>query len=143
MNLSPGSTGTLAGIYAGGVQASDCVAGFAVTAAVGTGVVSIAPLVQGAVAGPSFTLNPAHQYTVRTRMYCPEVERGSQAYRIAGDAGVVVYGGGGGVAQGRVLMEIEEFADGVGGVPLVLYDGTVGFLPGSYVVTAARQRCTP
>jgi hypothetical protein len=137
--LSPGSTGTLIGAYSGTVLAADCVAGFAVTAAEGTGVVSIQPLVQGAIAGGALVLSAANQYTLRTRFYCPEVERNTQTYRVVGDAGMVAFGGGGGVAQGRVLMEVEEFVDGVGGVPQVLYDGAVGYLPGSLVVTAASS----
>ncbi len=58
------------------------------------------------MAGPSFAINPAHQYTLRLRVHCPEVERLTQVYRVAGDAGLVAFGGGGVVAQGSVLMEI-------------------------------------
>ena len=129
----------MAGVYDGTATVANCLAGFAVTSAAGTGVVSVAPTIEGVVAGPSYTLNAAHQYTVRIRIYCPEVERASQAYRIVGDSGLEVFGGCGVVAAGRVLMEVEEFIDGVGGVPLVLYDGAMGFLPGSLVVTAASS----
>jgi hypothetical protein len=93
--LSPGSTGTMAGVYSGVVQSADCVAGFQVTSAAGTGAVSVAPLVQGVVAGPSYTLAAGTQYTLRMRLQCPEVERLAQWYRVAGDAGLVGYGGGG------------------------------------------------
>src|SRR6202041_3003272 len=52
VNLSPGSTGMVAAVYSSGlVQAGNCVAGFQATAAAGTGTVSIAPFVQGSVAG--------------------------------------------------------------------------------------------
>jgi hypothetical protein len=143
VTLSPGSTGTLVGAYGSAVLMADCVAGFQVSSAIGTGAgtgaVTVAPLVQGAVAGASFAINPANQYTLRTRIYCPEVERNTQIYRVVGDSGLEVFGGGGGVAQGRVLMEVEEFVDGEGSAPVVLYDAPVGFLPGSFTVAAASS----
>ena len=140
VNLSPGSTGIVAAVYSNlSVVAADCVAGFQVTSATGTGVVSVAPLIQGAVSGAAYVLNSANQYTLRMRLYCPEVERITQAYRVVGDAGLVEFGGGGVVASGRVLMEVQEFVDGVGGTPETLYDGAAGFVPGSYAVAAASS----
>jgi hypothetical protein len=43
------------------------------------------------------------------------------------------------VAAGKVLMEVQEFVDGVAGTPVVLYDGAVGFIPESYMVAAASS----
>jgi len=137
--LSPGSTGTMAGVYSGVVQSAECVAGFQVTSAAGTGAVSVAPLVQGVVAGPSYTLAAGTQYTMRMRLQCAEVERLAQWYRVAGDAGLVGYGGGGSAAMGQVQMEIQPFVDGVAGTPVALYDGGVGFLPATYLVAAASS----
>ncbi len=139
VQLSPGSTGTVAAVFAGVVETSDCVAGFQVTSAMGTGVVSIQPLVMGVVAGPSYTLDSTIQYTLRMRLHCPEAERLTQAYRVVGDAGLAEFGGGAVVASGRVLMEVEQFIDGVGGTPVTLYDGAVGYLPASYQVAAASS----
>ncbi len=139
VNLSPGSAGTVAGLYSGDVLTADCVAGFQVTSATGTGVVSLAPLVQGAVAGARYVLNPAHGYTLRMRVHCAEVERVTQAYRTTGDSGTVLFGGGGVVATANLLMEIEEFVNGVAGMPVVLYDGAIGSVPGSYTVAAASS----
>ena len=137
--LSPGSTGTVAAVYSGMIESSNCIAGFAVTSAQGTGVVSVAPLVQGVVAGPSYVLTAGYQYTLRMRLFCPEVERVRQWYRSAGDSGVVAYGGGGVIAPGRVQIEVEQFVDGVAGTPYVLYDGAAGFLPAAYTVAAASS----
>ena len=139
VTLSPGSTGTVAAVFSGVVESSNCVAGFQVTSASGTGVVSIAPLVQGTVAGPSYTLTAGSQYTLRVRLHCPEVERITQGYRVVGDSGLVAYGGGGVVAMANVQMEVEPFVDGVSGMPYVLYDGAVGYVPGSYTVAAASS----
>jgi len=137
--LSPGSTGIVAGVFAGAVLSSDCVAGFQVTSAVGTGAVSVSPLVQGVVAGPAYPLVPGYQYTLRVRLHCPEVERLTQAYRVVGDAGLVEYGGGGLDAKGSVLLEVEQFIDGVGGTPQPVYDGALEYLPASYLVAAASS----
>jgi len=139
VSLSLGSAGTVAGLYSGSVLAANCVAGFEVTAAAGTGALTVAPRVQGAIAGASLALDPALQYTLRVRVHCPEVERYLQAYRTTGDAGSVLYGGGGVVATGHVVMEVQEFSHGVGGTPVVLYDGDVGYLPGSFTVAAASS----
>lgn len=139
VQLSPGSTGTVAGVFAGTIESSDCVAGFQVISAMGTGALSIQPLVQGVVAGPAYALDSTIQYTLRMRLHCPEVERLTQAYRVVGDAGLAEFGGGGVVATGRVLMEMEQFIDGVGGTTVTLYDGAVGYLPASYQVAAASS----
>ncbi|WP_263355806.1 hypothetical protein [Acidicapsa ligni] len=139
VSLSPGSTGILAGLYGGAILAANCVAGFAVTAAVGTGVVSVAALVQGVVAGASYVLNAANQYTLRVRLHCPEVERVTQAYRVVGDAGLVEFGGGGVVAPLQLLLEVQEFVNGVAGMPVALYDGAAGFAPGSYQAAVANS----
>ncbi len=137
--LSPGSTGTVAAVYNGTAQASNCVAGFAVTSATGTGAVSVSPLVQGTVAGPSYALAAGYQYTLRIRIHSPEVQRITQRYRITGDDGLMQFGGGGVVAAANVLIEVEQSIDGVSGTPYVLYDGAVGYVPASYTVAAASS----
>jgi hypothetical protein len=137
--LSPGSTGTVAGVYSRVVSTASCIAGFEVTSAVGTGAVSISPLVAGAVAGPAFALTVGDQYALRMRLWCPEVERFRQWYRVVGDAGLVAYGGEAILAQGRVQMEIQQFVDGVGGTPVVLHDGALPYVPGMYTVVAANS----
>jgi hypothetical protein len=137
--LSPGSTGIVAGVFSGQALSSDCVAGFQVNSAIGTGAVSVSPLVQGVVAGPSYALIAGYQYTFRLRLHCPEVERITQAYRVVGDAGLVEFGGGGLDAKGSVLLEVEQFIDGVGGTPQPVYDGALEYLPASYLVAAASS----
>lgn len=140
VTLARGSQGTVAAVYAGLPAATpNCVAGFQVTAATGTGVVSVAPLVQGTAAGPSYALAEGTQYTMRVRLNCPEVERLTQAYRVAGDDGVMSWGGGGVIAKGRVQMEIEPVVNGVVGMSVVLYDGAVSYLPVAYTVCPASS----
>jgi len=137
--LAPGSTGIVAAVYSGIVTVPNCMAGFQVTSAVGTGAVSLAPVVAGAVAGPAFALTTGDQYTLRMRLHCPEVERFRQWYRVVGDSGLVAIGGEGILAQGLVQLEIQQFVDGVGGTPVVLYDGAMPYVPGMYTVVAASS----
>ena len=140
VQLAPGSAGIVAGLYSSTIlQAANCVAGFMVTAATGTGAVSISPYVQGAVSGTSFITNAANQYTLRTRVHCLEAERVTQQYRVVGDSGLVSFGGGGVVAEGWVEMELVEYVDGVAGTPVRLFDGAVGYLPGAFTVVAASS----
>jgi hypothetical protein len=137
--LSPGSAGTLAAVFNGVVESANCVAGFAVTSAAGSGVVSISPLVAGVVAGSSYALASGSQYTLRMRIHCPEVERFRQWYRVVGDAGLMAFGGESVLAEGWLQMEVQPYVDGVAGAPVVLYDGALAYMPGSFAVAAASS----
>src|SRR6202453_3799093 len=128
--LAPGSTGILAGFFASLMTASNCIAGLQATAAVGTGAVTLQPIVQGSAAGTTFVLNPANQYTLRVRVHCPESNRVQAIYYSFGDSGLIAAGGGGAIAPGKIQMEIQEFVDGVGATPITLYDGAITYLPG-------------
>src|SRR5580700_11419721 len=128
--LAPGSTGILTGFFSGLMTAPNCIAGLQATAAIGTGAVTLQPIVQGTAAGTTFVLNPANKYTLRVRVHCPESNRVQAVYYSFGDSGLIGAGGGGAIAPGKIQIEIQEFVDGVGGTPVTLYDGAVTFLPG-------------
>jgi hypothetical protein len=139
VTLSPGSTGVLAGFFAGMETQSACIAGFQATAQQGTGAVSLQPLVQGAQAGAAFAINPANQYTLRIRVHCAESERELAIYRTFGDSGAITCGGQWNTAAGKIQMEIQQFTNGVGAVPVTLYDGAIASLPGTCMVVAASS----
>jgi len=139
VTLSPGSTGLLAGFYVGPLAQSACTAGFAVTAATGTGAVTIQPIVQGTPAGSTYGINPANQYTLRARVHCPENERALSIYRSFGDSGAITIGGETVTSPGKLQLEIQEFVDGVGGIPVTLYDGAVTSLPVTCLAVAASS----
>jgi hypothetical protein len=139
VTLSAGSTGVLAGLFTGLDTQSSCTAGFLATAAQGTGAVTLQPLVQGTPAGTTYAINPSYQYTLRIRVHCPEHERELAIYRSYGDSGSISYGGQWNVAPGKVQLEIQEFINGVGGMPVTLYDGAVAYLPGTCAVIAASS----
>jgi hypothetical protein len=137
--LSPGSTGILAGFYTGGEQVACCTTGFQVTAQQGTGSVTLQPLVQGTPAGTTFAINPANQYTLRVRVHCPENDRVQAIYRSFGDMGAITAGGLWNLSAGKLQLEIQEFVNGVGAMPVTLYDGAIAYVPGSCTVIAASS----
>jgi hypothetical protein len=139
VTLSPGSTGVLAGFFIGLETQSACVAGFQVTSATGTGAVSVQPLIQGTVAGSSYAINSANQYTLRLRIHCADMERTLAIYRSFGDGGAITYGGEFSSSPAKIQLEIQEFVDDVGGMPVILYDGAVTALPASAMLLAASS----
>ena len=139
VTLSPGSTGVLAGFFTGMLTQSSCAAGFQATAQQGTGAVSLQPIIGGTVAGTSYAVNPANQYTLRARVHCAEEERALAFYRSFGDSGAITCGGQTNLSPGKLQLEIQEFVDGVGGMPVTLYDGAVASLPAACTVVAASS----
>ncbi len=139
VSLSPGSTGIVAGFFTDLETASDCTAGFQVTAQQGTGAVTLQPIVQGTPAGTTFALNSANQYTLRVRVHCPECQRARAVYYSFGDDGLIAAGGEWLIAQGKIQMEIQEFVNGAGATPVTLYDGAVTNLPGICMAVPASS----
>jgi hypothetical protein len=139
VTLSPGSTGILAGFYVGLDTQAACIAGFQATSAEGTGAVSLQPMIQGTPAGTTYAVNPANQYTLRARVHCPENERALAIYRSFGDGGAITLGGQTNLAPANLQLEIQEFVDGVAGMPETLYDGALATLPAACTVVAASS----
>ncbi len=139
VTLATGSSGVLAGFFVGLGTAQSCVTGFRVTAQQGTGAVSVQSLVQGSALGTSYAINPANQYALRVRVHCPENERTLAIYRTYGDNGAVTVGGQTNSAPAKLLFEIQEFVNGVAGMPVTLYDGAIAGLPTACTLTAASS----
>ena len=139
VTLSPGSTGILAGFFTGGENAADCTTGFQVTAQQGTGAVTLQPFIQGTTAGTTFAVNPANQYTLRARVHCAENIRALAIYRSFGDSGPITAGGEWNLSPGKLQLEVQEFVNGVGAMPVTLYDGAIANVPGSCTVVAASS----
>jgi hypothetical protein len=139
VTLSTGSAGILAGFFVGMDRQAGCIAGFQATAQPGTGAVSLQPLIQGSPVGTAYAINPYYQYTLRVRVHCAENERGLAVYSSYGDNGQIAYGGAWNSAAGNVQMEIQQFVNGVGGMPVTLYDGAIASLIGSCSVVAVSS----
>jgi hypothetical protein len=139
VTLASGSTGILAGFFSGLETQFGCTAGFQATAQQGTGAVTLQPIIQGIASGTTYTLNAANQYSLRIRVHCPENERALAIYRSYGDSGAITYGGQWILAPGKLQFEIQEYVNGVAGMPVTLYDGSVASLPGACTVVAASS----
>jgi hypothetical protein len=139
VTLAANSIGALAGFFVGRETQDACVAGFQATAQQGTGAVTLQPLIQGSAVGTAYAINPAYQYTLRVRVHCAENERELAIYRSFGDSGEITAGGQWNAAAGNVQMEIQQFVNGVGGMPVTLYDGAIASLPGACTVMAASS----
>jgi hypothetical protein len=139
VTLSAGSSGILAGFFVGLQTVPGCTAGFQAQVQPGTGAVSLQPIVQGTGAGPTFPVNPAHQYTLRIRVHCPECIRSLAIYRSYGDGGEIVCGGEQNAAPASLHFEIQEYVNGVAGMPVTLYDGSIAALPAAFSMVAASS----
>jgi hypothetical protein len=139
VTLSANSTGILAGLYFGAQTQAGCMAGFEVTAQQGTGAVTIQPMIFGQSTGTTCQINLSAQYTLRVRVHCAEIERETAIYRSWGDSGLIAVGGLGTVSPANLLFEIQEFVNGVAGMPVVLYDGSIPSIAGSCNVVAASS----
>ena len=135
--LASGSSGILAGLYAGSDTVSGCVAGFQATAQPDGGSVKVRPIILGQPAGMEYSINPAKQYNLRIRMNCPECERSLAIYRCSGEDGVITTGGQASQAPARLLFDIQECVNGVLGMPVTLFDGSINALPPACSVVAA------
>jgi len=139
VTLSAGSTGVLNGFFVGTEAQAECTAGFQTTAQQGTGAVTLQPIVQGTPAGITYAINPANQYTLRTRVHCDEIVRDLAIYRSNGDSGAIAVGGQSTIRPAKLQMEIQEFVNGVAGMPVTLYDGAIASVPSACRVVAASS----
>lgn len=139
VSLAKNSTGILAAFFSELKTVSGCVAGFQATAQQGTGAVSLQPVIAGALSGAAYATSPDHLYTLRIRMHCLEVQRQLATYLAHDDTGVVANGDAGVVAGAKLHFEVQEFVDGVAGMPVTLYDGEVASIPGACWVAAASS----
>jgi hypothetical protein len=139
VTLANASTGIIAAFFSGGQAISSCLAGFQATAHQGTGAVSLQPIVSGCTAGAAFAINPANQYTLRVRIHSPEQQRARSTFLSFGDSGLISNGGQLVASPAKLQMEIQEFVNGVGSMPVTLYDGVIGYIPATCVIAAASS----
>ena len=139
VTLANGSTGVLAGFFTGEQTQQGCTAGFQVTAQQGTGAVSVQPMILGSPAGS------AYQSTRRTSTACacayiaPNANGDLPSIAVTAISGAITYGGQWNTAPAKLQFEIQEFVNGVAGMPVTLYDGQIASLPGACSVVAASS----
>lgn len=119
------TTGILNGLYCDGmILLPNCFAGFQI--AQPNGVTTIGPIINGVAAGSTFTPAAGHTYTLRLRYYANEPQRVLQAYYAVGtDNQTDCFGGTFVNANASALLEVQDTTNGVAGVPVVLYSGSL------------------
>ncbi len=127
VQISAGSQGLVLGLYNGSVSLGNCFAAFQVSQS--GGATQLSAVVNGVVGGSSFQLVGGHLYTLRMRVYCPEIERVNQSYYYLDTNGINSYGGEVMVAPGHLVLELQDVTSGAPGLAVVLYDGAISILP--------------
>ena len=130
------TSGILNGLYFGGeTTLPGCLAGFQIGQA--GGAPTLAPILNGTVAGSTFTAVAGHTYTLRLRFYSSEAQRILQSYYISGAvSGYEAFGGDLLPAAGSFMFEVQDTTNGVAGDPVILYSGPFGGSPAPYCVYA-------
>jgi hypothetical protein len=130
------TSGILNGFFgAGQTNLSACIAGFQISQV--NGATTIAPLINGVVAGSSLTPAAGHLYTLRLRFYANDIQRVLQAYYAVGtDDGLQRFGANLLPAVGSILFEVQDTTNGVAGAPTVLYSGSFTSSPAPWCLFA-------
>jgi hypothetical protein len=118
--------GVINGLYYGIVKVTECLAGFQINQT--SGGPTIAPLINGVVAGSTFTPVAGHMYTLRLRVCCNEMQRVLQTYNSLDNSGTHSFGGDNLGSAGNVVLEVQDTTNGVATTPVVLYSGSVSNL---------------
>ncbi|HTX40780.1 MAG TPA: hypothetical protein VMD25_03040 [Acidobacteriaceae bacterium] len=123
------TAGILNGLYGGGGPTLPwCLLGFQI--AQSSGAVTIAPVVNGANAGTTFTAASGHLYTLRLRFYANELQRILQAYYAVGAQGATQLFGSAYVnSAASAVLELQDTTGGVAGANVVLWSGAVPLVP--------------
>jgi hypothetical protein len=132
LQIDSPSEGYFAGFLAGSLSPANLIAAFHLQPSGSS--VTATPLVLGAQAGASATLQTGHTYTLRVRYHCKDRQRVLQSYSTGGADGAVALGGGTLAARADLVLEIQETTGGAQFAPVVLYDGSIQQAPAS---------CTP
>ncbi len=121
--------GILNGLYNGPFIAQNCIAGFEITQASGSGGTVITPLVNGTASGSTFTPTAGHMYTLRLRTASNEMQRVLQAYNSIDSTGTHTYGDTYLGSALNVVLEVQDTTNGVAGAPVILYSGSISSVP--------------
>ena len=114
----------IGGLYAGAVARANCFAGFSVQSGV------LRALVNGALTGPSITINSTHKYSLTTRLYSLTQFRAQERFQ----SSVGSYGGAAVPGNVRVVLEVHDVDPAnvatQQAASTVVYDAVIGVAPG-------------
>ncbi|HEY9137718.1 MAG TPA: hypothetical protein VIM67_05555, partial [Terriglobus sp.] len=125
--LAPGSDGVLLGFYDGTVSLAQCTAGVRVRGT--AGLHSFVAVVNGMEQATSYDFVDGHNYTLRVRLHCAEMQRIRTRYSALVDGVVQQFGGDAVDAPLRVVIEAVDLGLASSTLPTVLYDGAMAGSP--------------
>ncbi|HEX4310524.1 MAG TPA: hypothetical protein VHZ25_10890 [Acidobacteriaceae bacterium] len=130
------TSGILNGFFgASEVTVATCIAGFLVSEV--NSATTISPLLNGVVAGSTFTPVAGHLYTLRLRFYANDVQRLLQAYYVVGtDNGTERFGANLLPAIASIVLEVQDTTNGIVSTPTVLYSGSFTASPAPWCIFA-------
>ena len=137
LQLGGASAGVVCGLYSGATQSANCFVGYNVRQSGGATVVS--PFVNGTEVGTVFTMLEGHNYTLRIRLHCVEMQRVLQTYYAMVDGVVQAFGGGLVAAPMSVVFELQDLGASSNTPATVLYDGSVVSSPSSCSFVAVNS----
>lgn len=141
--LGAASDGMLAAMYEGTPVLANCFAGFRVRQS--AGVTVLVPVVNGAEVGTTFTPLAGHNYTLRLRLHCVEMQRVMQRYYTMVEGVVEGFGSASGVAAPMdVVFELVDEGAASNTPATVLYDsvaaaGTIASSPATCQFVAVNS----
>ena len=145
--FSAPSDGVLGGLYAGGITAGACLAGFWVTANGGQS--DIQAVVNGVRSGPVITTAAGHHYVLSTRFYATSIYRKQQIFHSSARSAGAGRGGASIAADVRLVLEVHDIDPGnpasLVSPSVVLFDGVIRAAPdfSNYaLVNAANMSCS-
>ena len=147
VSFTAASQGVLGGLYAGGISAAGCLAGFQITPS-GSGS-SIQAVIGGSATGPVMATTPGHQYFFTTYVYSMEVYRSGETYHSSLHPAGSGWGGTAVAADVRFVLEVQDIdpsnPETLVAAATVLYDNVITNAPGfcTYaLVNSAGMECS-
>jgi hypothetical protein len=147
VSFTSSSNGVFGGLYAGGISAKGCLAGFQITPS-GTGS-NIQALINGSVTGSPITTTPGHQYFFTTYVYSMEVYRSGEIYHSSSHPAGSGWGGAAVTADARFVLEVQDIdptnPETLVAPATVLYDDVIESVPGfcTYaLVNSTNMQCS-
>jgi hypothetical protein len=140
------TSGIINGFFnAGQASVITCIAGFLIGQT--NGATTISPMVNGTVAGSTFSPIAGHLYTLRLRFCANEVQRALQAYyAVAPGNGLERFGAELLTTTASIIFEVQDTTNGIAGTPVVLYSGSLTASPAPWCLfaplTAGYLQCS-
>ncbi len=147
VSFAAASRGVIGGLYAGGITAAGCLAGFQITPS-GNGS-NIQALISGSLNGSAMATTAGHRYFFTTYLYAMEVTRVGEKYHSSQHPAGNGRGGAAVAADLRVVLEVQDINPNDPATMVapatVLFDGVISAAPGycTYaLVNAQTMQCS-